>query len=451
MRLRNVAGRIADSLSDSLDDGPTDLWSPEISLRAQESRGFELAGLGRILIAVAFALYAPFAYPAGSLPPLIVVCFGFILFSAAQIAVSRHRWFLEWGKFLFILFDVAVIVALLVFRNPLNESQWSIQQGFRLEIQLVLFAYLGSIALTNSPRVVLAAGVLSALIWTIVTLIVASLPDTLTWRSLPSGATMTEALAHYLQPNFFDTAARLLEIVVMVVLATLLATAAHRGRTVFRRYAEAVRRQHAVQDAFGKYVPDPIARQLSEQGGVVIPERRIATILFCDIESFTSICEVRDPSSVLDMLNDYFDSVGEAINTNGGTITQLQGDALLATFNLPDYDSNHAVNAVQAGQQILEVIREREFAGMKVNVRIGIATGPVIAGSCGGRARMSYTVHGDTVNIAARLEALNKRYDTRLLICPNSAELIGSQLRLSKVDSTTIRGKRDTIDIYTTE
>jgi class 3 adenylate cyclase len=110
------------------------------------------------------------------------------------------------------------------------------------------------------------------------------------------------------------------------------------------------------------------------------------------------------------MLNEYFPTLLEPIERNGGIVNQFQGDAMLVTFNIPIADPQHAQKAVRTAAEIQRVLQGRKFAGVELVTRIGIHTGMVITGNVGSGKRVHYAVYGDAVNLAARLEQLNKDY-----------------------------------------
>jgi len=337
-----------------------------------------------------------------------------------------------------------------VFRNPFGDNLWTLVQSFRQEYFLFFFIYLGTVALTNSPRLVLGVGFLISMAWIVTTLIITRIPGTLTWFDLPSGSANTnpaEALELFLHPDFFDNGARLLEALSMAAISMLLALAAWRSRLNFRRFAETEEERRLVRETFGRYVPEEVARELLSHEGVLVPERREATILFSDIEGFTSLSENAGPDHVLDMLNEWFDRAGDAVSHHGGIVTQFQGDGLLATFSAPVAGENPAGAAVAAAQEMLQAAASSVFSGETIQIRVGIATGPVVAGALGGRERQSYTVIGDTVNLAARLEQLNKAQGTRILICENTARATGTNgCRL--VTRAAVRGRSGELDVY---
>ena len=129
-------------------------------------------------------------------------------------------------------------------------------------------------------------------------------------------------------------------------------------------------------------------------------------------------------------------------------VTQFQGDAILATFNVPLTDASHAGNAIEAAQNMLDCVDNNVFDGEKLNIRIGINTGTVVAGAIGAKGRLNYTVHGDAVNLAARLEALNKEYGSRLLISESSAKQAPG-LEFSRIGEVTVRGQTTATNLFT--
>lgn len=202
--------------------------------------------------------------------------------------------------------------------------------------------------------------------------------------------------------------------------------------------------------AFTHFVPESVAAALIADKGAITPQEREATVLFTDIERFTEIASRLAPREVLAMLNDYFAEVAKIINAHGGVITQFQGDAVLACFNLPVADPAHARQAVEAALEIRKRTEEGGFyRGVRLRSRVGVSTGIVVGGMVGGGERLGYTVHGDTVNLAARLEALNKELGTRVLISARTAELLQGKLELRDLGERQIRGLGGAIRIFT--
>ncbi len=231
--------------------------------------------------------------------------------------------------------------------------------------------------------------------------------------------------------------------------ATLL-EARIRGTLEKKRLRDEVHQQLSViREVFGRYVPDKVVEQIVAGRGILRPTKTVATILYTDIANFTSIAENKPPEQVVEMLNEYFATVIEPILRFGGTVNQFQGDAMLVTFNVPSPDECHADNAIEAALAIHHVHRHQTFAGVSLETRIGINTGEVIAGNVGSGERMNYTVHGDAVNLAARLEQLNKNYDTTILISQATVDELSDQSVTRLVDEVNVSGKSKRVTVYT--
>ena len=211
---------------------------------------------------------------------------------------------------------------------------------------------------------------------------------------------------------------------------------------------EVVEQLNFIRDIFGKYVPESVAKQIVAGKGVLEPTQTTATILYTDIESFTSTAESVPPKQVVQMLNEYFPAVIEPITRHGGVVNQFQGDAMLVTFNIPIQDSQHADHAVNAALEIQKLLKGRTFAGIPLRTRIGINTGEVIAGNVGTGDRINYTVHGDAVNLAARLEQLNKQHGTLVLISESTVALLNGEHPLEPLGEVEIRGKTQSVRIF---
>ncbi len=216
-----------------------------------------------------------------------------------------------------------------------------------------------------------------------------------------------------------------------------------------KRLRDEVTRQLAViREIFGKYVPKSVAEAIVAGAGTLQPTQSTATILYTDIEAFTSIAESMPPEQVVQMLNEYFSAVIEPIERYGGVVNQFQGDAMLVTFNVPVEDPEHADKAVKVAIEIQQAERGRLFAGVALHTRIGINTGVVIAGNVGSGDRVNYTVHGDPVNLAARLEQLNKEHGTSVLVSGTTVALLNEDYPLEQIGEVEIRGKSEPVQIF---
>ena len=220
----------------------------------------------------------------------------------------------------------------------------------------------------------------------------------------------------------------------------------------YNRMLTEMKQHQTVQKLFGQYVPEKIAQKLVQQEGSLEPQQATATILFCDLEAFTALSEKLQPPQIVTLLNSFFSDVVEMIEAEGGVITQFQGDAVLAIFNVPSAQVDHADRAYRAALNIQQLVSSKIYDGQRLQCRIGINTGDVIAGSVGAKDRLNYTVHGDAVNLAARLEALNKNYSTRILLSDSTVELLTDaehQEKMVSIGEVQVRGRNRSVALYT--
>ena len=215
-----------------------------------------------------------------------------------------------------------------------------------------------------------------------------------------------------------------------------------------RLFRETNRQLAVIREVFGKYVPESVVEAIVSGKGHLKPIQTTATVLYSDLEAFTSIVEDMPPIQVVQMLNEYFPAVIEPINRHGGVVNQFQGDAMLVTFNIPVEDPHHADEAVKTACEIQEVVKNRTFAGVSLRTRIGINTGTVIAGNVGSGDRVNYTVHGDAVNLAARLEQLNKDHGTLVLVSGSTVSLLTDTYPLEPVGEVILRGKHESVELF---
>ena len=135
------------------------------------------------------------------------------------------------------------------------------------------------------------------------------------------------------------------------------------------------------------------------------------------------------------------------IERNGGVVTQFQGDAVLAIFNVPVARADHAALALASALELERTCESRTFAGRHLAIRAGVNTGTVVAGNVGTAGRLHYTVHGDAVNVAARLEQLNKRFGTRVLVSEATRQACPT-FSFSPIGELEVRGKRAAVAVY---
>lgn len=207
--------------------------------------------------------------------------------------------------------------------------------------------------------------------------------------------------------------------------------------------------------SFQKYVPADLVRELISIGKEAIPggEKRELTVYFSDIASFTTISETLSPEELVELLSEYLDSSSQKITEFKGTIDKYIGDSIMAFWGAPIPLETHALNACLAALNVKRNLKvlEAKWKGNNKPVfkdRIGINTGEVIVGNVGSNSRMNYTVIGDSVNLASRIEGLNKYYGTEILISETTYEKVKGDLFTRKVDLVSVKGKSNGTSIY---
>jgi adenylate cyclase len=183
-------------------------------------------------------------------------------------------------------------------------------------------------------------------------------------------------------------------------------------------------------------------------------ERRELTVMFTDLAGFTSIAEGMAPEEVAGILNEHLTRMTRVVLAHGGTIDKFIGDAVMAFWGAPLDDPGHARHAVEAAIEMQAEMERwrREAAGTipeGIAMRVGINTGAVVVGNLGSKLRFDYTVIGDAVNLASRLESVNRIYGTGILLTESTATGLGGAIGLRHVDRVRVKGKRDPIEIFT--
>jgi adenylate cyclase len=206
---------------------------------------------------------------------------------------------------------------------------------------------------------------------------------------------------------------------------------------------------------FSNFVPKRLVQQLVETGDAMTlgGVRREVTVLFTDVVNFTGITENRDAGQVMQYTSRYFAALSDAIMANKGTVDKFIGDAVMAIWNAPIEDENHVANACAAVLACIEANRELNAAfereGWPVyNTRFGLHVGDVVVGNIGSADRMNYTVLGATVNLAARLESLNKNYQTTALVSEAVKQRVESRFEFRAVDRIKPKGFVAEFQVY---
>ena len=223
--------------------------------------------------------------------------------------------------------------------------------------------------------------------------------------------------------------------------------------TSFNHMVGGLREKERIRDTFGQYVDPRIVRTLLENRMPTVGgERQVMTVFFSDLEGFTKMCEGLTPDAAVRFLNRYFSLMSEVVRSQQGIVDKYIGDSVMAFWGPPFSDpADHArLCCVAALEQMARMDTFRaalpELFGVRhglpeVNVRMGIASGDVTVGNIGSETTRGYTVIGDTVNLASRLEQANKFYGTRILVSEGTRNLAGDTLAFREIDSLRVSGR----------
>jgi adenylate cyclase len=363
---------------------------------------------------------------------------GAFLAAASVRLVLAHRRMLGPGLLLAGVFlDMALLMGL-IWSFHLQYEQ---PAPFYLKAptMLYVFIFIALRALRFEPLYVLAAGAAAALGWLAL----------LAYAAFSGEMTVTRDYVQYLTSNTVLVGAEIDKVIAILMVTAILALGLVRARRVLYRALTDGLLAHDLR----RFVAPEVAARITRAERELRPgdgEVRSASVLFTDIEGFASIAERLAPDALVALLNEYFAALAEIIERHGGVITQFQGDALLVTFNTLRDDPEHAASAVRAALAIEQLTRERTFGdGVRMRTRCGVNTGDIVACAVGTSDRLLYTVHGDEVNVAARLEQLNKTYRTYVLASESTVRAAGAGFRFARMGEIPVRGRVAPTTVFT--
>ena len=223
----------------------------------------------------------------------------------------------------------------------------------------------------------------------------------------------------------------------------------------FNHMSEGLAERDRVRDLLGKVVSPEVAAELLRNGVALGGEEREVTVLFSDLRSFTSMSEELSPQEMLGILNHYFSRMSAIVEKHGGVVDKYVGDALMALFGAPLARPDDADHALQTALEMTEALDDLNRQWLErglpaIGVGIGINTDIVVAGNMGSETRLNYTVIGDGVNLASRLEGLTKtpEYATRIIISASTLARAGEQYRTRRLGEVAVKGKQKPTEIF---
>lgn len=414
------------------------------AIGAHQHGGERLIGRVQLAVVLTFGLlWALAPRPPSSAPsPVPWALAGYLGVTLARLAWTHRHRLPDWAEYASILADFALLYGLIWSFHV----QYMQPPAFYLKAPTLLYVFIFVTlrVLRFERRFVYAAGAVAALGWSGLVMIAIG--------GDPHAAVVTRDYVHYLTANAVLLGGEFDKLATMLTVTLILGLAVARGHALLVR--SVVESNAAMQLA--RFLPMAVAARIAaatERPPTGDGELAPATILFLDVEGFTTLAEALPPPRLIALLNEVFEAVVAPIEAHGGVVDQFIGDAVMATFNLPQAHADHAAAAVAAALDIQALLATRRFGeGVRLAARIGLNTGIVIGGLVGAGERLAYTVYGDAVNLAARLEPLNKEYGTRVLLSEATRLAAGpARYAYRAVGEVRVRGRSASTALYTVD
>lgn len=419
----------------------------------EERAGLRFAFLLRLAALLAIAAWLLYIVPA----PRVYYYLGLLILFAALGAAPYllHRAGRRGAAIvgLIVLLDAALLVYALLAPNPLSEEMWPRQITLRFHNFLYLFVFLAGIALSYSPGLVLWGGVAGVAMWSVGVYMIWSRPDTVT----ASGHGLTDPEG-FLSPYFVNVVEWQNEVVLLLIVALLLAAAVWRSRRLVLRQVAA---ESARSNLARYFSPNLVDRLAIADRPFDDPRSQNVAVLFVDIIDFTATAEDVEPERVIALLRSFHRRMCRVIFDHGGTLDKYIGDAVMATFGTPQPGHGDASAALRCARAMLREIdrwnaKRMSRGAAPIRVGIGIHYGSVVAGNIGDERRLEYTVIGDVVNVASRLERLTRAVGAPLLVSEELIEAVraeaGPDDRLlsgfTEDGHSEVRGRRAPVSIW---
>lgn len=383
----------------------------------EERRGLMLAAAARSTAVVFILGWLAVASPErGAAYVWVLGCAAFFLATGlVQLWLYFRNRALRLAAYLLILVDSLALAATLLLPNPYVSPPVPLAIPLRWATFMYFFVMLMQAAFSFRPRLLLWAGLCGAGAWTAGFLWIFTRPETIS--DPPSGASRAAMRAAYFDPNYVSMLKYQNEIIVFLLVSAGLALLVRRSRALVAERAEAERARGNLARYFSPKVVDTLAGRDEPLGRV---RRQAVGVLFADLVGFTTMAEEMTPEEVMALLRDFHGRMEEEVFRHDGCLEKFIGDALLATFGVPDTGRRDATDALACARGMLAALTawnlEREAAGRPpLQIGLGLHYGPVVAGDIGSRRSMAFATVGDTTNVTSRLQALTRELRVRIV------------------------------------
>lgn len=415
-----------------------------LGIEQQQDQSEILIGWAQLLLITFFiALYLVSPKPPDGMAftPVPYVLSAFMLVALLRLRCASSFRLPDWYLIGSSIVDIALLLGLIWSFH----KQYGQPPSFSLKAPTLLyvFIFIALRALRFDATSLIAVGLAAAAGWLylVILAIAASGP----------GSEITRDYVSYLTSNRILIGGEVDKIITILVVTGILALALVRARRLVIRSVI----DSTVASDLTRFVAPEVATLVRAADREILPgdaEVTTATVLFCDIEKFSTISEQLEPQVLMAMLNEYFAAIADLVDREAGVITMFQGDAMLVTFNSARANADHAASAIRTALAIQACTSLRCFGpGVRLKTRCGLSTGTMVSGAVGASHRLYFTVYGDEVNVAARLEQLNKEYGTYVLVTEQCLVAAGETFAARPMGEIQVRGRKTPVSVFAPE
>ena len=378
----------------------------------------------------------------------------FLVTGVLQFWLSYRR-VMPAAPYVFGLVDSVALAAVVLAPNPFATIHVPVPLPLRYATFLYFFLFLMQAAFSFRPRLLLWTGLCGAGAWTLGFLWIATRPSVITQPA--SRGDLANILASYLDPNYVSILKWENEVIVFVLVSAGLALLVRRSRVLVAERAEAERERGNLARYFSPRVVDVLAERDEPLGRV---RRQAVGVLFADLVGFTTMAEDMTPEEVMAMLRAFHGRMEDEVFRHSGCLEKFIGDALLATFGVPDVGTHDATDALACARAMLAALaawnQEREAAGLvPLRMGVGVHYGPVVLGDIGSKRSMAFATVGDTINVASRLQSLTRDLNATIVVSgaltaevAREAADVALLERLTKQGPHVLRGRDAPIEVW---
>jgi adenylate cyclase len=371
----------------------------------------------------------------------------------------RHRAaYRPWHSYIFVTLNVLTVAYAVLMPNPLTDKAFPVQMALRAETFPFFYLFLAFSALSYSPGRVVWTGIVTAVAWGTAVSLIAARTDSITYFGFRSNSDLD--LASYLDSHFIDLLQQTIQILLFMIVAATMATGVWRTRRLVRKQVEAARERANLARYFSPDLATELAN-MDEPFGEV--RSQDVAVLFADIVGFTALAESIAPEKVITLLREFHGLMADIVFRHDGTLDKYIGDCVMATFGTPWPRDDDAARALACAQDMVRAVAEwsagrTEHGEASIRIGVGVHYGPVVLGDIGDERRLEFAVIGDTVNVAARLEALTRRMAASVVV---SQDLVSAALGQGAVAASAlgqfrqapepqqIRGRGEPVKVWT--